>query len=335
MYQIKNIYICLLLQSAVIPTAYPSFLFKGITTYKWQSSNSFLHDTIDSLKHVAGLKCGQEMVLNAMGYDDSSGRLSYDKDSNNIAFHPPRDPLLPRKNEAFQKLAKKLGGTLFMSRYRSTSVHLLGGCIASSDVSSGVCNPDGQVFDTTSPTGVHCGLYLCDASIIPCSVGINPSLTIAAAAEHVSRKLVQNAGKKGCNREQGSCSKFKTTGTSCSSEIMAKETMRGKVGGMPCTAYLKLRFKTARVYDRTDMMTVGKHQSLLLGEVGGHIVCKSVEMDKMYIIHGKVDLCRTNIRTPYTQYMHYHLLLAASSGSRFDLILASNFFFPIIFLECK
>ncbi|XP_057777962.1 uncharacterized protein LOC130996680 [Salvia miltiorrhiza] len=299
------------IQSAVIPTAYPRFLFKGITTYRWRSSNRFLHDMINILKHVVGLKRGEEMVLNAMGYDDSSGELTFDKDSNRIRFQPPHDPLLPRKIEAFQKLARKLGGMLFMSRYRSTSVHLLGGCIASSDASSGVCNLDGQVFDGTSPKGVHAGLYLCDASIIPCSVGINPSLTIAAAAEHVSRKLVQNGAKKYIQdfSERGLNSKIKME-VSRDSEVVAKETMRGQVGGMPCTAYLKLRFKPARA---------GKFNSLLQGEVVGHIICKSVEMDKMYIIHGEVELCTTNRRTPYTQYMRYHLLLAASSGSRYVL----------------
>ncbi|KAL1549281.1 hypothetical protein AAHA92_17408 [Salvia divinorum] len=299
------------IQSAVIPTAYPRSLFKGITTYKWKSSHSFLHVMIDVLKRVVGLKRGQEMVLNAMGYDDSSGQLTFDKDANKIKFCPPCDPLLPRKIGAFQKLAKKLGGTLFMSRYRSTSVHLLGGCIASSDASSGVCNPDGQVFDGTSLKGVHAGLYVCDTSIIPCSVGINPCLTIAAAAEHVSRKLVQNGAKKYIRdfRERGLDSKIKME-MSCDSEVVAKETMRGQVGGMPCTAYLKLRFKPARA---------GKYRSLLQGEVGGHIICKSVEMEKMHIIHGEVELCTTNSRTPYTQYMCYHLLLAASSGSRYVL----------------
>ncbi|XP_042050013.1 uncharacterized protein LOC121795536 isoform X3 [Salvia splendens] len=300
------------IQSAVIPAAYPRSLFKGITTYKWQSSNCFLHVVIDVLKRAVGLKRGQDMVLNVMGYDDSSGQLTFDKDANRIEFCPPRDTLLPRKIEAFQKLAKKLGGTLFMSRYRSTSVHLLGGCIAASDASSGVCNPHGQVFDGSSLKEVHAGLYVCDASIIPCSVGINPCLTIAAAAEHVSRKLVQNGAKKYIRDfgERELNSKIKMETSRDDSEVVAKETMRGQVGGMPCTAYLKLRFKRARA---------GKCRSLLQGEVGGHIICKSVEMEKMHIIHGEVELCKTNSRAPYTQYMHYHLLLAASSGSRYVL----------------
>eukprot|EP01018_Ginkgo_biloba_P010791 Gb_15695 [translate_table: standard] len=51
---------------------------------------------------------------------------------------PPQDPLLPRKIKEFKKLAKHLGGVLFMSRFQSTTIHLLGGCIATQNSSLGV-----------------------------------------------------------------------------------------------------------------------------------------------------------------------------------------------------
>ncbi|KAK6139959.1 hypothetical protein DH2020_026335 [Rehmannia glutinosa] len=326
-------YLVSAIQSAVIPTAYPSFLFKGITTYGWQSGYGFLYGITDWLKHVLGLNHGQDMVLNAIGHDDSSGKLTFEKDTNRILFQPPHDHLLPRKVKAFQKLAKKLGGVLFMPRFRSTSVHLLGGCIASSDVSSGVCNSDGQVFDQKSPTGVHPGLYICDASIIPCSVGINPCLTITTAAEHVSRRLVQDAIKKNIgnfvdmnfDKKPGSIHNGKMKRI-FDSEVMTTEIMRGQVGGMPCTAYLKLKFQTSSVVDKTNNATGEKAHPLLRGKVGGYIECRAIEMDKMYIIHGEIDLCETDIRTPYTQYMHYRLLVAASSGSRWFIRVWFNVF---------
>ncbi|XP_057777960.1 uncharacterized protein LOC130996678 [Salvia miltiorrhiza] len=300
------------IQSAVVPTAYPSFLFKGIVTYGWETGYLFLYGMIDRLKYVLGLKCGHEMVLNAIGHDDSSGKLTFEKDTNRILFQPPHDHLLPRKIEAFKKLARKLGGVLFMSRYRSTSVHLLGGCVASLDVASGVCNPQGQVFDTASATGVHSGLYICDASIIPCSVGINPCLTIAAAAEHVSRHIVRDCIKYvGDSDERRGLIHEAKMKASCVSEVMTRETMRGQVGGMPFAAYLKLRFEMSDA--------AGKSHRLLQGKVGGYIECRALEIDKLYVIQGEVDLCKTNVKTPYTQYMHYHLLLAASSGSRYVL----------------
>lgn len=292
------------IQSAVVPTAYPTFLLKG-----WQSSYLFINSIIERLQ---GMKSGQEMALNVIGHDDSNGKLMFDKDTNRVLFQPPQDHLLPRKVEAFQKLAKKFGGVLIMSPFRSTSVHLLGGCVASPDVSSGVCNPEGQVFDATSATGVHSGLYVCDASIIPCSVGVNPCVTIAAAAEHVSRHIVEDGIKYFGNfengysgRRRGTIDDAKMKEGNSGWELMTSETMRGEVGGMPCTAYLKLRFKPS--------------QHLLRGKVGGYVEFRAIETGKLYVIHGEVDLCKTDARTPYTQYMHYHLLLAASSGSRYVL----------------
>ncbi|XVF76168.1 hypothetical protein PTKIN_Ptkin13bG0244600 [Pterospermum kingtungense] len=182
-----------------------------------------------------------------------------------------------------------------MSKYRSTSVHLLGGCNASSDFLDGVCNPNGQVFYPAAPGLVHQGLYVCDASLIPCSVGVNPSLTIAAAAEHVSKHLVKDILKyksksstdfvsKGV--DQNPCiamhDNLKSRDTSY---VLIKEIMRGYIGG----------------------------------KVGGRVVFKAIKKDKLHIMDGEIDTLEVDYRTPYTQYTHYRLLLAAASGSRYIL----------------
>ncbi|KAG5556517.1 hypothetical protein RHGRI_006949 [Rhododendron griersonianum] len=241
------------IQSAVLPTAYPDLIFKGIVTYIWPYRSWFLYGVIDKLTHILGLKACNAMILNAMGYDQSDGKITFDKDTNKIRFSPPHDRLLSRKIESFQKLAKKIGGILFMSKYRSTSVHLLGGCNASSDPSSGVCNPNGQVFDRRSPTSsVLPGLYVCDASLIPCSVGMSSN-------------------------------------TRTWTEVDQKSSI------------------------------LGVSYPLLRGKVGGYVVFKALEVGELHIIDGEVDLCAVDERTPYTQYMRYRLLLAASSGSRYVL----------------
>uniref|UniRef100_A0A2N9IZP7 Cholesterol oxidase n=1 Tax=Fagus sylvatica TaxID=28930 RepID=A0A2N9IZP7_FAGSY len=300
--------------SAVIPTAYP---------YGWPSGYWFFHGIIDKVRHIIGLKASQAIVLNAMGYDDSDGKIMLDKDMNRICFSPPHDPLLPKKIKTFQKLAKKLGGILYLSRYRSTLVHLLGGCNASSDPSYGVCNPNGQVFDPESSVMVHPGLYICDASLIPCSVGINPSLTIATAAEYVSRHLVQDVLKyksvKTANQNPHAISN-KNIRISWRSMVVFKETMRGYVGGMPCTAFLKMNMISQEQKCLSEWKScISDCYPLLRGKVGGYVEFSAIEKDKLHVIDGKVSLCEVDYRTPYTQYMHYHLLLAASSGSRYIL----------------
>ncbi|GMY25282.1 Long-chain-alcohol oxidase FAO4B [Fagus crenata] len=258
-----------------------------------------------------------------MGYDDSDGKIMLDKDMNRICFSPPHDPLLPKKIKTFQKLAKKLGGILYLSRYRSTSVHLLGGCNASSNPSYGVCNPNGQVFDPESSVMVHPGLYICDASLIPCSVGINPSLTISTAAEYVSRHLVQDVLKyksvKTASKSPHSISNMNIK-SGLRSMVMFEETMRGYVGGMPCTAFLKMKMNSQEQKGFSEWKScISSCNPLLIGKVGGYVEFSAIEKDKLHVIDGKVSLCEVDYRTPYTQYMHYHLLLAASSGSRYIL----------------
>ncbi|KAJ9181364.1 hypothetical protein P3X46_009501 [Hevea brasiliensis] len=318
------------IQSAVLPRAYPYLLFKGIVSYGWPTGYWFFHGIIDKLKHITGLKSTQAIVLNAMGYDESDGNIVLDKNMDKICFTPPHDPLLPQKIEAYQKLTKKLGGFLFIPRYRSTAVHLLGGCNASSDSLGGVCNHNGQVFDPKTPTSVYPGLYVCDASLIPCSVGLNPCLTIATAAEHVSRHLVQNAldykGKRDKNfdiltvdRNSGLVAD-KNSDIDHNSIVLFNETLRGYVGGMPCAAYLKIKMNSQNKqgFDEHNSVIRGFHP-FLRGKVGGYVVFRAIEKDKIHIIDGEVDMCVVDCRTPYTQYMHYRLHLVASSGSKYIL----------------
>ncbi|GMI65940.1 hypothetical protein HRI_000263300 [Hibiscus trionum] len=318
------------IQSAVLPAAYPYILFKGILTFGWPTGYWFFHGVIDKLKHLIGSKSSQAMVLLAMGHEKSDGKIAFEKETDKIYFNPPHDPLLPQKVEAFQRITKKLGGILFMSKYRSTSVHLLGGCNASSDFSNGVCSPKGQVFNPEAPGLVHQGLYVCDASLIPCSVGVNPCLTIATAAEHVCKHIVKDILKyksQNCTDfvskmvDQNPCKETHNNLKSReTSYVSAKETLRGYVGGMPCTASLvmKINLQNRNNDDVSNRFTRKSHPTLK-GKVGGYVVFRAVEKDKLHIIDGEVDMFEEDCRSPYTRYMHYHLLLATSSGSRYVL----------------
>ncbi len=61
--------------------------------------------------------------------------------------------------------------------------HPLGGCNLGTSAATGVVDHEGQVFG-------HPGLYVADGAIVPEALGLNPSRTIAALAEHIAAKLI-------------------------------------------------------------------------------------------------------------------------------------------------
>jgi len=62
--------------------------------------------------------------------------------------------------------------------------HPLGGCRMGTSAASGVVDGKGEVFG-------HPGLYVADGAIVPKAIGLNPSRTIAALAEHIAAGIVK------------------------------------------------------------------------------------------------------------------------------------------------
>lgn len=73
------------------------------------------------------------------------------------------------------------------------SVHPLGGCPMGKDATAGAVNDSGQVFRADGT--LYDGLYVMDGAIMPCAIGVNPFLTIAALAYRNAGKVVENLNK--------------------------------------------------------------------------------------------------------------------------------------------
>ncbi|KAI0519706.1 hypothetical protein KFK09_007165 [Dendrobium nobile] len=300
------------IQSGVLPTSYPYLFFKGISTYGWPTCYWFLHGLIDKLKcSIMGLEASHVMILNVMGNDACDGRITFDDEAEKVRIIPPNDPLLPKNILALHYITRKLGSTLFMSCYRSTSVHLLGGCNAASNASLGVCNTNGKVFNqNANQVTVHEGLYVSDASLIPCSIGTIPCLTITTLSEHISQHLVDDVLKFKSTVREKECIEHADDDI-----VLVKETMRGFIAGMPCTAHLTMNMncRDNKGFGH-ESSVIEDPSSLLKGKVGGYVIFKSVKKEKLFIFS-----CAVDSRTPYTQNMHYCLTLASSSGSKYIL----------------
>jgi cholesterol oxidase len=94
---------------------------------------------------------------------------------------------IPVANQIAREIAEELDG-IPQSAYNevllntSSTAHILGGCGVGSGPETGVIDSSGQVFG-------HDGLYVMDGSMISANLGVNPSLTITALAEHACSRI--------------------------------------------------------------------------------------------------------------------------------------------------
>jgi hypothetical protein len=92
-------------------------------------------------------------------------------------------------NEAMRSVVERRGLGKFLELTETPGAyasHPLGGCRMADEKGFGVVDDGGEVFGGE-------GIFCMDSSIIPTSLGVNPSLTIAAVCERAASKLVRRA----------------------------------------------------------------------------------------------------------------------------------------------
>jgi len=124
-------------------------------------------------------------MLLAMGRDAAPGLLQYDEAARSVRADLDLYHLAPgysNEERLMTDLAGELSGELrtnpawaFLGK--PITVHNQGGCRMSDDPAHGVTTPDGRVHGSAS-------LYVLDGASLCTSVGVNPSATITALAEH-------------------------------------------------------------------------------------------------------------------------------------------------------
>jgi choline dehydrogenase-like flavoprotein len=132
---------------------------------------------------VAWPKAGEERV-----YDLQDRLLSIDSGAGGLYLRSPLWQPLP------QELTAALSGP--DAGGRVLTVHPLGGCPMGNNRDAGVVDDIGRVYDLESGTTTYPGLLVLDGSIVPCPLGTNPLLTIAALAE---RAVDRYAAAEGWN----------------------------------------------------------------------------------------------------------------------------------------
>ncbi len=102
----------------------------------------------------------------------------------------PNPTFIPVANQAAEWFAERTGGiaqSSFMEAMFNipSTAHILGGAVIAPDPSGGVVDADQRVFGYEN-------LLVCDGAAIPANVGVNPSLTITALAEHAMSRIEAN-----------------------------------------------------------------------------------------------------------------------------------------------
>ena len=139
----------------------------------------------------------------AVSHDSAAGKIRLEKEK--VVIDWPgvnEEPVYKRVDEMLTKVAGAIGGKYIknplaesMMGNTHATAHPLGGCIMGSDKTRGVVNHKCEVFDGESDE-VHQGLYICDGSIVPSSLGANPLMTITALAERAMILLAKDRGWK-------------------------------------------------------------------------------------------------------------------------------------------
>ena len=104
----------------------------------------------------------------------------------------PTPTYIPIANEIAKRMAVEMDGIpqsgiieVFLNK--ATTAHILGGCPMGLSPSSGVVDTKARLFG-------YDDFYVVDGSIVPANLGVNPSLTITALAEHAMSHVPAKLG---------------------------------------------------------------------------------------------------------------------------------------------
>ncbi|MBZ5560908.1 MAG: GMC family oxidoreductase [Acidobacteriia bacterium] len=143
------------------------------------------------------------MLYLVMGHDDARGTMVFD-----APWYEPdgrmkiqwdgvgSQIIFTRINEELRRHARALQSSfianplwdIFKARHLVTA-HPLGGCPLGEDYLHGAVDEFGRVF--AGDGSVHDGLFVCDGSLIPSALNVNPFLTISALSERIVEKNIQ------------------------------------------------------------------------------------------------------------------------------------------------
>lgn len=276
-----------------------------------------------------------------MSHDDGKGRITLDNGRLKLAWPKvAQQSIFEKVEQNLRKATLATGGNYIRNPLTETmlgnnliTVHPLGGCVMGRDRTSGAVNHKCQVFDGNPEApadAVLQGLYVCDGSVIPRPLGVNPLLTITALAERAMIHLAKDRGwefsdaqrydaplliaapeGRETTRPAGIEFTERMAGFMSGAITLPHETAarRGKEEGHNCS------FTLTVIVDDVDRFIA---DPLHAGRIVGTVECPALSPEPMEIFDGKFNLMRVDEHTVETKRFDYRFSLAARDGSEYQ-----------------
>ncbi|RIA97715.1 hypothetical protein C1645_686627 [Glomus cerebriforme] len=282
-----------------------------------------------------------------MSHDDNTGQIKLVDNRLKILYNGvgSSDTVI-RLNKILEEATMKVNGTYIPSPFWTKllgseliTVHPIGGCGIGKDGNNGVVNHKGQVFVDDS-NNIHEGLYVCDGSIIPTALGVNPFLTISALAERICEYVAKDRGwninydlvtkpidfdQPIVSYKQNECY-YTNKGHMLEGGISYTEVMRGYFSTeVLSTDYFAAELQakssdstmqfllTIIAYNAETLVEMDDHSALITGNVS----CRALSPDPLLVTCGRFRLFIPATDNVDSNKMMYDLNLSATDGTKY------------------
>ncbi|HEY6083734.1 MAG TPA: GMC family oxidoreductase, partial [Chitinophagaceae bacterium] len=268
-------------------------------------------------------------ALLVMTHDDGKGVMKLENDR--LVINWPgvgKEEIFKKVNATLRAASDAIGGEYVVNptwtkvmNYDLLTVHPLGGCIMGNDASRGTVNHKGQVFSSNTGTAVHEGLYVCDGSVVPLPLGVNPLITISALAERCCELMAKDYGFT-INYDYKD---FKITGSIKTPGIQFTETMKGFFSTAEKNDFQKGRdlgqatgspFEFTLTVTSDDAMTMlhtSEHQAMIEGVVNA----PALSSKPMTVSNGLFNLFVDEAAAVPTKLMKYRMNIHSEEGRNY------------------
>jgi cholesterol oxidase len=272
-----------------------------------------------------------------MAHDDGRGRIRLADDKLSVEWSEvARQPVFDAIETKLKAATAATGGAYIRNPLQNTlmgrnliTVHPLGGCTIGRSSAEGVVNHKCQVFDATGPSAtqsVHEGLYVCDGSVIPSPLGVNPLLTISGLAERAMIHLASERGWRFDDAPKANAAKLfaRPETESQPAGVEFTERMAGFIS--PGSADYESGAREGRAADNrfsfTATIMIADIDTFIeddahSGIITGTAACPALSPDPLIITHGLFNLMIRDETAVGTRRFEYKMRLTASDGRSF------------------